>query len=195
MRWRVGHNLNKKALIMSDTLVLDPTGIPISTMKWQDALTLYFKNRCIVIDSDPVRILHAQNFEMNMPVVIQLKNAFARRLRREVPFSRRSILIRDEQNCQYCGKKCSSRQISYDHVIPRSRGGISSWKNLVIACVDCNFYKANRTPEEAGMKLIRKPYQPKVDDKRFHFRLSIKKLKPQWQPWSKWLYWNIVLDP
>lgn len=179
----------------ADTLILDPQGFPIGLTNWQKAVTLWAKNRVTIVSEDPIRVLRSQSYEMNMPVVIQLKNAFARRARREVPFSRRNVAIRDRAQCQYCGKKSlPSNEWTYDHVLPRSRGGKSSWKNMVLACVDCNFYKADRTPEEAGLHLLNKPVRPDVNDKRFAFRLRIRNVKPEWQPYKHWLYWNLELD-
>lgn len=178
----------------ADTLVLDQQGFPIGLTDWQNAITLYMKDRVLVISEDPIRVLRSPSFEMNMPVVVQLKNKFARNMRREIPFSRRNVAIRDRGTCQYCGTTLKSSEWTYDHIIPRSRGGGSSWKNMVIACVDCNFFKANRTPEEAGMRLLTKPVKPDAMDKRFQFRLMIRKLRPEWKPWETWLYWNVHLD-
>jgi 5-methylcytosine-specific restriction endonuclease McrA len=179
---------------MADTLVLDPAGIPVSLMNWKDAVTLWCKDRAIIVESDEDRILRSQNFEMGMPIVIQLRNGFSRKMRREVPFSRKNIAIRDRSSCQYCSKLLKTQEYTYDHVMPRSRGGVSSWKNMVIACIRCNTKKANRTPEEAGMYLLSKPVKPSPMDKRFNFKLSIRKLKPQWKPWESYLYWNLILD-
>jgi 5-methylcytosine-specific restriction endonuclease McrA len=179
---------------MADTLVLDTSGFPVQVMSWMDVMTLYSKNRVVVIESDPNRILHSPSFEMEMPVVVQLKNNFARRQRREVPFSRRNVAIRDHSKCQYCARLLRTNEYTYDHVMPQSRGGRSTWKNMVLCCVSCNSFKANRTPEEAGMSLLTKPVRPDVSDKRFQFRLSIKRIKPAWKPWAAWLYWNVTLD-
>jgi 5-methylcytosine-specific restriction endonuclease McrA len=177
-----------------DTLVLDPMGVPVSTMCWQDAVTLYCKNRIVIIDSDEAKVLRSPSFEMNMPVVIQLKNEFARRMRREVPFSRRNIAIRDRSSCQYCNRLLKTHEYTYDHVMPRSRGGISKWSNLVLCCLRCNTKKADHTPEEVGMRLLQNPGKPSIMDRRFEFRLRIRKLKPQWLPWQSYLYWNIELE-
>lgn len=177
-----------------DTLVLDPMGIPVQTMNWQDVMTLYVKDRFTIIESDENRVLRSPSFEMNMPVVIKLKNEFARRSRREVPFSRRNIAIRDRSSCQYCGKLLKTYEYTFDHVMPRSRGGVSKWTNLVLSCLKCNTFKANRTPEEAGMYLRQRPTKPSIMDRRFEFRLKIKKIKPQWKPWESWLYWSAELE-
>jgi 5-methylcytosine-specific restriction endonuclease McrA len=81
-------------------------------------------------------------------------------VRREVRFSRRNIFERDSNTCQYCGRRFSKSDLTLDHVVPRSRGGRDSWENLVLACVNCNVRKGNRTPEEAQIRLVRKPTKP-----------------------------------
>jgi 5-methylcytosine-specific restriction endonuclease McrA len=197
---------------MADTLVLDTAGLPVQVMPWKDVMTLWSKDRIVVKESDPLRILRSPSFEMEMPVVVQLKNNFARRQRRTIPFSRRNVAIRDSSKCQYCGQTLHTREYTYDHIRPQSRGGKSNWKNLVLCCITCNMFKANRTPEEAtgrfplvpkhpfsgkmmqGMFLLHEPMRPDIHDTRFNFRLTIKKLKPQWKPWASWLYWNVPLD-
>jgi 5-methylcytosine-specific restriction endonuclease McrA len=77
-----------------------------------------------------------------------------------VTFSRRNVAKRDHQTCQYCGAQPGGSLITVDHVVPRSQGGVSSWTNCVAACVECNARKANRTPEQAGMHLKRRPARP-----------------------------------
>lgn len=82
-------------------------------------------------------------------------------IKRGVKFSRINVFTRDGYRCQYCGDKKRSSELNYDHVVPRHRGGKTMWENIVASCYDCNGLKANRTPEEAGMKLRRVPYKPK----------------------------------
>ena len=81
-------------------------------------------------------------------------------IRHEVRFSRHSIFERDNNVCQYCGKRHNRSKLTIDHVVPQSRGGADTWENLVVACLACNVRKANRTPEEADMPLLRKPRKP-----------------------------------
>lgn len=76
--------------------------------------------------------------------------------------NKQALMERDEGRCAYCGKQLSLSEVTMDHVIPRSQGGQSTWENLVCACSQCNTRKANRTPEQAGMKLHSKPFVPKV---------------------------------
>lgn len=95
-----------------------------------------------------------------IPEVILL-DTYDRVPRRTVPYTRRNLLKRDGGACQYCGRRVPPNEVSIDHVFPRSRGGASSWQNCVLACRRCNVTKGNRTPKEAGMRLLRAPREPK----------------------------------
>ena len=81
--------------------------------------------------------------------------------KREVKFNRRNVIARDDNRCQYCGKRLSVSQLSIDHVVPKSRGGKSSWLNVVAACNPCNTRKGGRMPHEASMRLMKQPTVPK----------------------------------
>jgi len=144
-----------------------------------------------------------------MPRVIVVRNAWTKRRRQAVPFSRRNIAVRDNSECQYtgrwerdggprywvpCGEVLQTHQYTLDHVTPRSQGGVSSWTNLVLACIYCNKAKAGMTPKQAGMQLRHKPVEPKVNDPKYNFKLHIRKLRPEWKEWTSWLYWNAILD-
>lgn len=179
-----------------DTLVLDMSGTPVGFVSWQRAVKLYWEDRAFIVDEDAERILHSPSFEMNMPTIIRAKNWVHRRKKQAVPFSRRNIAIRDNSECQYCGKLLNTHEYTLDHVVPRCKGGVSTWLNLVLACIKCNKYKSGCTPKEAGMHLLKVPVEPKPSDPRFNFKLRIKKMHPTWKPWvdGGWLYWNIELD-
>lgn len=103
--------------------------------------------------------VHTPTLRIRIPEMILL-NHFNGFVRHEVRFSRHSIFERDRNTCQYCGKRHSKNQLTIDHVVPQSRGGDDSWENVVVACLDCNVKKGSRTPEEAGMPLIRRPVKP-----------------------------------
>jgi 5-methylcytosine-specific restriction endonuclease McrA len=133
--------------------------------------------------------IRAVNFEIQVPRVIRLLR-FDRIPKQELHLSRRNILARDEHCCQYCGRHFPSHQLSIDHVMPRSRGGGTSWENLVCACLACNIKKGGRTPQEAKMRLVRHPFKPKRNP------LIVLKLEnPKYESWRGWLdgvHWNIV---
>lgn len=93
------------------------------------------------------------------PWVIVLM-AFEHRRGMEVRFSRQNVFLRDENTCQYCGKTLPRSQLNLDHVIPRSQGGETTWENVVCSCIACNLKKGGRTPEQAGMRLLRRPFRP-----------------------------------
>ncbi len=112
-----------------------------------------------VQDEDDDWIL-AVNFPIQAPRVIRLLQ-YDRIPKNPVKFSRRNVFLRDENHCQYCDKKFRSHHLSLDHVIPRSRGGKTTWENIVCACRKCNVRKGGRTPHEAGMSLRRSPIRPK----------------------------------
>lgn len=99
-------------------------------------------------------------YQIAVPVVIRLR-AYDKVPTREVKFTRRNILARDDNRCQYCGKRLSQSQLSLDHVTPKSRGGKSTWTNVVAACNPCNTRKGGRMPGEAAMKLRKPPAVPR----------------------------------
>jgi 5-methylcytosine-specific restriction endonuclease McrA len=179
---------------MHDTLVLDLAGNPIGVISWQRAVKMYWEDRVDIVTEDQQgRILHSPSFEMGMPRVVRAKNYVVKRMRKSVPCSRRNVAIRDRSLCQYCGTLLHLSEYTLDHVIPRSKGGTTTWENTVLACVECNHRKDGRTPAEAGMRLLHAPIEPKATEKNF-FKLHIRKLRPEWEPWSSWFYWNAELD-
>lgn len=180
---------------MNDVLVLDQNWIPSGFCSWENAVKLIWEDRAILVKEDEAgRILRSPSFSMGMPRVIAVKNAWTRRKRPEVPYTRRNLAIRDNSTCQYCNTVLQTEEYTIDHVIPRSRGGLSTWSNSVLACVDCNYAKADMTPKEARMTLLKAPVAPKANDPKFNFKLRIRKLRPEWKEWESWLYWNIELD-
>ena len=130
------------------------------------------------------------NFPIAVPRIIRL--LFYDRLpRSDVKFNRRNIFARDRNNCQYCGKRYPTSELSLDHVIPRSMGGKSVWTNIVCACTNCNVKKGGRTPKLAGMKLITKPVKPKRNP-LVHIHLG----HQRYQSWKQFLdnaYWSVEL--
>lgn len=105
--------------------------------------------------------------------------------------TRRNIYFRDANTCQYCGRRFKAPDLNIDHVVPKSRGGRDSWENLVCACVPCNIRKANKTPREAGMSLVRKPKEPALDP-----MISLHLGKRKYASWRAFLddaYWNVEL--
>ncbi|MGQ9736151.1 MAG: HNH endonuclease [Thermaceae bacterium] len=120
--------------------------------------------------------LHTPSTKIPVPSVIRLKR-MARRPRTRVPLNRRNILRRDRYTCQYCGRQ--GGELTVDHVLPKSRGGKSTWENLVTACRSCNLKKGDRTPEEAGMRLRNPPRAPRLP----LFLADLKEVPEAWKPY------------
>jgi len=130
------------------------------------------------------------NFHVAVPRIIRL--LFYDRLpRSEVRLNRRNIFARDRNNCQYCGKRFPTSELSLDHVIPRSLGGLSAWDNIVCACTTCNVKKGGRTPKQAGMKLITKPLKPKRNF-LVHIHLGHRRYR-SWKQFLDHAYWSVEL--
>lgn len=129
---------------------------PVHAVSFKKAITYVVKGKVTVIECYDVTL----NRDWRMPAVVRLTHFVAKRVR-SVKFSRRNVFLRDNGRCQYCGRQIKRSERTFDHVIPRSRGGEKSWENIVTSCRRCNTKKANRTPKEAGFTLIKKPVQPK----------------------------------
>jgi len=139
-------------------------------------------------DDDYVKTV---SVDIRVPRIIRL--LFYDRLpRRAVKFNRRNIFARDENRCQYCGRKFSTTELSLDHVVPRHRGGEATWENIVCACTDCNVKKGGRLPSEAHMKLVRLPVKPKRPP-LLHVRLRSSKYR-SWRYFVDEAYWSVELQ-
>lgn len=173
---------------MQQTLVLDQAYRPAKVVSWQRALTMFFQNKVEIVESYNEDI-RSVTFVIKMPAVVRL----LRRIRGEkmgVKFSRVNIMTRDNFKCQYCGQKRSMASLTYDHVMPRSRGGKTTWTNVVTACKRCNQHKADRTPQEAGMKLLTAPVRPKS------LPLAVFRWDSGSIPdvWASYVYWQGSLE-
>ena len=161
---------------MSDTLILNRGWIPIHIMDWHKAIALLYKEHANALDADMVTYCYTDwvkqsiflddypkigtvKYKVAIPEVMVL-TTFDRLPLREIKFTRQSIFQRDNYTCQYCGVKFKKNDLEKEHVIPKCQGGKNSWDNIVSACTPCNSKKRDRTPEQAGMKLIRKPRPP-----------------------------------
>ena len=130
------------------------------------------------------------SFSIRVPRVILLM-VFDRLPKKEVKFTRHNIFERDKNTCQFCGRIFERKDLNLDHVVPRDRGGPTTWENIVCSCIPCNTRKANRTPAEAGIRLIRKPKRPKW---RPFVQVSFG--APVHESWKHFLdiaYWNVEL--
>jgi 5-methylcytosine-specific restriction endonuclease McrA len=160
---------------------------PLSLWSWQDAIKAVFLDRVnIVAQYD--RAVRSPTFEMMLPSVVSLKS-FVKPTTHPA-FTRFNVFLRDRFSCQYCGE---GADLTFDHILPRSRGGQTTWSNVVAACSPCNLRKGNKTPREAGMFPSQLPYQPTVHQLHRNGRL----FPPNYlhESWLDYLYWDTELDP
>ncbi|CAN5266906.1 MAG: HNH endonuclease [Acidimicrobiia bacterium] len=141
---------------MLRALVLNATYEPLSVVTARRAVVLVVRERAEVVESNG-HIYHSEHLVIAAPSVIKLRRYVKVRLDRRTPLNRRAVFLRDEHACQYCGRPAEN----IDHVVPRSQGGSHTWDNVVAACRRCNTRKGGRTPEQAGVSLIRQPGAPR----------------------------------
>ena len=170
------------------TLVLDRGYAPIKIVSWQRALTLVTLTKVDVVEAYDAQV-RATSMVVQVPAVVRLRKAFRRHVK-PVKFSRVNIYARDAYRCQYCGVRCAIDQLTYDHVIPRSRNGRTTWDNIVSCCVACNAQKANRTPAEARMTLRSVPARPNWIP-AVQIRVSTKSIPDAWRDY---VYWTGEID-
>src|SRR5256885_10112369 len=141
---------------MNATLLLNASYEPLRIIPWKKALTLLFAGKVEVIEEYDQRV-HSITFALKLPSIIRLLKYVRVKNHNRVKFSRANIYARDDYTCQYCGKKSPSEDLTFDHVVPVATGGQKRWDNIVAACLRCHHQKRRRPPDEAGMKLIRRP--------------------------------------
>ena len=165
------------------TLLLTQGYEPIKIISWQRAIVLLTLSKVEVVEEYDAEV-RATRIHVRVPAVVRLRKAF-RRHAKPVKFSRVNIYARDKHRCQYCGKRCKIDQLTYDHVLPRSRGGRTSWENIVSCCYTCNAHKANRTPAEAKMKLLSTPARPTWMP-AVQIRVSTSSVPDAWRDYVYW---------
>ena len=192
-------------------LVLNRLWQAVNVCTARRALTLLFQGQAQVVNSDAGRLVphfqfsrmarpfhdapheesvHAISFRIRVPRIILLL-IYDRLPKKEVKFTRHNIFERDKNLCQYCGGEFDRKDLNLDHVIPRDRGGPTTWENIVCSCIECNTRKANRTPQEAGMHLVRKPKRPKWRPfVQINFSLQ---RHDSWRHFIDLAYWNVEL--
>lgn len=168
-------------MINSNVLVLNATYEPINIVSVRRAVVLLLKEKAEMIEAVDGE-LRSRHLRMSMPAVIRL--VYYVRIPRllKVPLSRRTVLARDYYTCQYCGAKPERSELTLDHIRPRSRGGKTTWENVVTACRRCNTRKGNRTPAEARLTLRCKPARPR------YVAFAILSQSRQNELWQKYMY-------
>lgn len=169
------------------TLLLDVSNQPVDIIPWTEAMFLLVTGKAdVVVDYENIPI-RSEKLTFKLPSIMKLRKFFRRNT--QVQFSRYNIFYRDDWKCQYCGTQCKSSDLTFDHVVPKSQGGKKTWENIVAACFTCNHSKRDRTPKQAGMKLIREPKKPKWMPKLI---IRLKDNHPA--EWRDYLYWNVPLE-
>jgi 5-methylcytosine-specific restriction endonuclease McrA len=163
---------------MGHVLVLNASYEPLNITTWRRAVVMVLKGKAEGLEHDPCRRIREDTL---LPTVIRLRH-FVRVPYKQLPLTRRNLFHRDGHRCQYCG--ASADQLSVDHVVPRSRGGLDTWENVTTACLPCNVRKGNRTPREAAMPLLRPPHRPLGS---FSFEASRQISAGQHGEWAKYV--------
>ena len=160
---------------------------PLSLWGWQDAVKAVFLDRVNIV-SEYDHAVRSPSFEMRLPSVVSLKNYVRPAL--YPAFTRFNVFLRDRFTCQYCG---DNQDLTFDHLVPRSRGGMTRWENVVTACAPCNLMKGGKMPEHAKMWPAQKPYRPTVFELHRNGRL----FPPNYlhESWLDYLYWDTELEP
>lgn len=144
---------------MTEVLVLNASYEPLRLVPVRRAIVLLLQRKAEMVEAAAQRV-RAQGASFVVPLVVRLVRYVAIPRNRQLPCSRRGVLARDRETCQYCGARPGRAHLTIDHVLPRSQGGRTTWENVVAACAACNHRKANRTPAQAGMALAAPPRQP-----------------------------------
>jgi 5-methylcytosine-specific restriction endonuclease McrA len=164
-------------MINLPVLVLNQTYEPLSICRVRRAVVLIYQNKAEMLENGS-GFIHSINYDFPVPSVIRLASIVKRPRRSERKMTRLEIFKRDQYTCQYCGKE--THHLTLDHIIPRYREGQHSWENVVSACVPCNRRKAGRTPQEAGMKLIREPSKPRATN-IFYIPTHYTQIRNEWR--------------
>jgi 5-methylcytosine-specific restriction endonuclease McrA len=194
------------SVLQRPTLVLNRNWQPVNVASVERALTMLWNESARVVDPhdyqmytwadwsqlaplDGEPFIQAIRMRLRVPEVVTL-TAYDRLPAAAVSFSRRNIFKRDHYTCQYCGIQPGGEELTIDHVVPRAQGGTSTWENCVLACVACNKRKADRTPDQAGLRLRKQPVRPIW--KPLYASPSVRIAS-----WSKFVseaYWNVTLE-
>lgn len=161
---------------------------PLSIWSWQDAIKAVFRESVTVV-SEYERIVSSQTMDFKLPSVLALKEFVPQS--QHPAFTRFNVFLRDEWECQYCGHEFKTQHLTFDHVIPRCRGGNTSWDNIVAACQKCNSVKGGKMPDKAGMFPRKKPIEPTIYD----LQRNGQKFPPNFlhESWGDFLYWDSEL--
>lgn len=177
------------SIVEHRTLLLNSTYEPLRIISWQRAVILWFEEKVEILEEYNDFELTSMAINMKCPAVVRLFE-YVNGKKHRVKFSRINVFSRDNYMCQYCGAKPGTQNLTYDHVIPRSKGGKTVWDNIATCCIKCNGKKADRTPAEAKMTLRSKPTKPDWTPRQ---KLIVALPKTP-DVWRDYLYWNQELQ-
>ena len=162
---------------------------PLSLWSWRDAVKSVFLERVNVV-SEYDMFVHSPSLTMPLPSVISLKDYVP--MTRQPAFTRFNVFLRDRFSCQYCATSLPAERLTFDHIVPRSRGGRTVWNNVVAACESCNLRKGQRLPRESGIYPVRSPRRPT----NFELQENGRGFPPNYlhQSWCDFLYWDTELE-
>ncbi len=173
-------------------LLLDSTYEPLKVISWEDAMHRIVTGDAEVVEESS-QLIRSAYLEWKLPSVIRQLKKFKRK--GKVQFSRINIYMRDEWTCQYCRERKPVKELTFDHVLPRAQGGQTNWTNIVTACRPCNSSKEDKTPEQAKMKLLKKPIEPKWLPVQMIVKMKV--LPKEWEPYvdlKSLEYWTTELE-
>lgn len=178
-------------LCNAKTLVLDTGYQPLGVIRWEKTFVLLAKGIVEIVEEYSDLWVHSARQAFKVPSIIRFVKNVLKKVRK-VRFSRENIYARDKGKCQYCGIKLDRDEITLDHVTSRANGGITEWTNVVVCCVSCNRQKADKTLQQAGMKLLNKPIKP---DNVFQTLYWHKGSPESWKDYlTSTLYWHGELE-
>ncbi len=162
---------------------------PLSVWNWQETVKAIFLERVAIV-SFYDRVIRSPGREQQLPSVVALKEYVPQS--RRPPFTRFNLFLRDRFACQYCHGSFPTHDLTFDHLVPRSRGGRTCWTNIVTACNRCNLRKGSRLPQECGMAPTIRPYAPTAHQLRQNGRA----FPPNYLhvSWRDYLYWDVELE-
>jgi 5-methylcytosine-specific restriction endonuclease McrA len=168
------------------TLVLNQGYEPVRVVNWRRAITMVFLDKATVLSNYDGAEIHSAFDVFPAPAVIWMRNK-SRRYVPEVKLSRHYIYARDRWTCQYCGERFTAAQLTFDHVVPRSQGGKTSWENIVTSCEPCNQRKGDQSLKASGMKLLRPPRKPRWMPALLVKSLHDRRVPSEWHDYIGWL--------
>lgn len=147
---------------MNRVVILNADYVYLNSVSWKRAIRLLVKGKAESLKDSAKKVITTGGKEIFIPLLMRLIKLVRMVYKNRVPFSKKNIYIRDKNTCMYCG--VTEKRLTIDHVIPKSRGGKTSWENCIASCKKCNATKADRTPHEAKMAIKRMPYQPTINE-------------------------------